>query len=92
MKRKTTKRKAQFFIVGAILICSLLFLSIPLSQPLISQPSGDITYISTNMRRELPHALNLGLNDSSELDTMVNFTHFIEAVMLERRINYTSPT
>jgi hypothetical protein len=82
--------KGQFFIVGAILVCSLFFAGLPKFAPIISQPSGDLTYISSNLNGELPHALNIGLNDSDPIGRMENFTHFLERSLLDRNINFTS--
>lgn len=86
---KTTS-KGQFFIVGALLICSVMFISLPLSAPLIAQPSSDLGYISENLRAELPRALDMGLNESAPLARLANFTRFVERALAERRINYTS--
>jgi hypothetical protein len=82
--------KGQFFILGAILICSLFFMGLPRFAPIIKQPSGDIAYLSSNLQSELPHALNLGLNESDPIDRLTNFTHFLETKLQERNINYTS--
>ena len=82
--------KGQFFVLGAIIICTLFFLAFPRFAPLISQPAADMAYLSKNLQRELPHAMNLGLNESDILGRMTNFTHFLERVMLERRIGYSS--
>jgi len=93
MKGNAMKGKAakgQFFIVGAVLICSLFFIGLPRFSPVIKQASGDLTFISSNLRSELPHAFNLGLNESEMLGHMEGFTHFLERVMGERNINYTS--
>ena len=89
-KSESRQFKAQYFIVGAILVCSLFFMASPRFIPLIRQPAADIEYISANLQRELPHALNLGLNESAMLGHMINFTHFMEDAMLERYTNYTS--
>jgi len=87
---RSSQLKAQYFIVGAILVCSMFFMAVPRFMPLIRQPSADIEYISVNLQRELPNALNLGLNESAMLGHMTNFTHFMEDAMLERYTNYTS--
>ncbi|RLI96534.1 MAG: hypothetical protein DRO99_04270 [Candidatus Aenigmatarchaeota archaeon] len=82
--------KGQFFIVGAILVCSMLFVAYPRFAPLIREPGGDIPYISANIQRELPRVMNLGVNESAMIASMSNFTAFLERSLSEKRINYTS--
>jgi len=89
-RTKKQRKKGQFFILGAILICSLFFIGLPRFTPLIKQPSSDLPYISSNLQSELPNALNIGLNGSAMLDTMTNFSHFLETKLRGRKINYTS--
>lgn len=82
--------KGQFFILGAVLVCSLFFIGLPRFAPIISQPSGDLAYISSNLRSELPHALNIGLNESEPVGRMENFTQFLGRSLLGRNINFTA--
>jgi len=82
--------KGQFFILGAVLVCSLFFIGLPRFAPIISQPSADLPYISANLRSELPHAMNLGMKESAVTERLENFTHFIEGALSGHNINYTS--
>jgi hypothetical protein len=66
--------KGQFFLLGAILLCSLFFIGLPTSQVLIDTPSHDLDYVLQNLEKEFPHALNLGLDDGNPRQVMENFT------------------
>ncbi len=81
--------KGQFFIIGALLISAMLFLGLP-RIALLSGQDPDLTMISRNLRFEYPHALNLGINQSSVTGTMNNFTVFLHQRLLERRVNLTA--
>ena len=89
-KLKGRKMKGQFFVLGAILICSLFFIGVPKFTAIISEPSGDLQYITLNLRSELSHAHNIGVNSSSVINVMKNFTHFVESSMLDRGVGYSS--
>jgi hypothetical protein len=83
------KVKGQFFVLGAIIIVTLFFIGLPKSYPLTYERSADIVYIFDNIEREYPIALNLGLNESNQIDTMKNFTWFADRVASEHLINFT---
>ncbi len=83
------KRKAQFYLIAGLAFVLLFFTMVPHLQPLVTTPSSDLGYLARNMQKELPHALTLGLNESSGVPTLVNFTRFSARVMAERAINFT---
>ena len=79
--------RGQFFILGAILICSLLFIGLPPSQPFIAEPSQDLEYVLQNLENEFPHSLNLGLDYGNPGQTMENFTSWVRIVTRNFLIN-----
>ncbi len=83
------KLKGQFFVLGAILIVTLFFVGLPKPYPLTQTRSSDMVYIFKNLEREYPIALNLGLNESDPVNTLMNFTWFADRVMDEHMINFT---
>jgi len=87
LSRKT--RKGQFFILGAFLLCALFYMGIPKSSQLTASPTYDLIYISNNLGKEIPNALNLGLNESQPIEHLENFTRFVRRVMLAHSTNFT---
>lgn len=88
------KRKAQFFVLGAILLVSLFFAGLPKSNFIAVERTEDIVYLFDNVEREFPIALNNALNTTNDIepsvDYMFNFTRFIDRLMTERLVNYTT--
>ncbi|UCD07907.1 MAG: hypothetical protein JSW41_03000 [Candidatus Aenigmatarchaeota archaeon] len=82
--------KAQFFILGAILLCSLFFIGLPPGQPLVQSPLQDMDYILQNLEREFPHALNLGLEDENPRQTMEDFTSWVRGLTQNFLLNFSS--
>jgi hypothetical protein len=69
--------KAQFFVLGAIIIASLLFIGLPITGYLITPMSEDINYLSENLEKEFPHAINLAI-DSGDPEKLKDFTLFVD--------------
>lgn len=69
-------RKGQFFLIGAIVVCLLLFFGLSPIVRLTETGSGSIEEVSDNIGYELPHALGLGVNASDAAGTMMNFTAY----------------
>ncbi len=82
--------KGQFFILGAVLLCSLFFIGMPPPEAITMVFTGDLSYLHENIREELPRALNLGVNQSRSYQNLLNFTRFIYDKMEERNINFTA--
>lgn len=80
-------RKGQFFMIGALFICALLFFGITPMITITDSPTFDMDMISENLRKELPHALNIGINNSSPLETLYNFTDFSRDAVLSRGVD-----
>ena len=57
--------KGQFFIIGAILIVTLFAAMIPRAPKKIVSPVEDLTFFSRNIKKELPKALNFGLDSGN---------------------------
>lgn len=81
--------KGQFFLLGAILLAILFFIGMPLFTPLITNPSEDLPFLSNNLKNEFPVAFNLGLNQSNEEAILTNFTHFVNATLYDKLVNFT---
>ncbi|UCD03099.1 MAG: hypothetical protein JSV63_00475 [Candidatus Aenigmatarchaeota archaeon] len=79
--------KGQFFIIGAIFICVLLFFGISPTIQITGSPSTDMEMIAENLRKEFPPALNIGINSSAPLMTLQNFTTFAKNRVLDRGVD-----
>jgi len=72
--------KGQFFLIGAVAICLLLFFGLSPVVRLTETTSGSIEKVAENIEYELPHVLGLGLNSSDSAGTMINFTNYAISV------------
>ena len=68
--------KGEFFIIGALLICSLLFFGMGPGTRITETTTADMDRFGENLAKELPHALNIGVNASDPAGTVQNFTEF----------------
>jgi len=66
--------KGQFFIIGALIICVLIFFGLPLGIDLVTTGSDDLSGIAGNLETEFPHALNTGINRTAPVATLHNFS------------------
>jgi hypothetical protein len=74
--------KGQVFLIGAILLCTLFYMGLPLSGPSASSaPLGDLDSISGNLKSEFPLSLNLGLAEGRPVPALADFTLFAASVM-----------
>jgi hypothetical protein len=85
------KKKGQFFLLATVLLCVLFFVGLHFSYPstkVITQTfSDDMNYLYENMKKEFPHTLNLGLNDSNPVEHLTNFSIFTKRIMNEHYTN-----
>jgi len=81
--------KGEFFLIGALLICLLLFFGLPPEIRMESTAAEDLRFFSDNLGHEIPHALNLGLNGSDPVGTLYNFTGFSISRATDLRFNMT---
>jgi len=81
--------KGQYFIIGSLLICILLFFGFPPEVAVRSGSSGDLDFLASNLASEFPRALNAGINASSPAAVLGNFTVFSRQAALARGINLT---
>lgn len=82
--------KAQFFILGAVLLCSLFFIGLPPGKPLTQLPLQDMDYILQNLENEFPHALNLGLEEGNPRQTMEDFSSWVRGLTSNFLMNFSS--
>lgn len=82
--------RGQFFILGAILVCILFFSFFPFHPSLLtSHPSKDLTYLSKNIKKEIPKALNLGLKEKN-ISKLFEFSEFVKTSLKEKYTNFCS--
>ncbi len=67
-------KKGQFFLVGALAICMLLFFGLTPAVRLVSTSSAGIENIAKNLEMEIPHAASVGVNASNAAGVLTNFT------------------
>jgi hypothetical protein len=84
------RRKGQFFILGALVLVILFSANLNMVQPIVSGPESYVNRFSANIQKELPKALNLGLNQSSVDTIMANFSRFVRDEMSSRQVNHSS--
>ncbi len=87
MSSGTSGLKGQFFLIGAVFICALLFFGISPVIKITNAPAEDMSILGENLQRELPHALNIGINSSEPLNTLYNFTGFSRDTVMSRGID-----
>jgi hypothetical protein len=75
-RRRGGKRKGQFFILGAVLICMLFFVGLPLYGPQLQSYRKDLSFVSANLETEFPKALNLGIKEGSGTASLADFSRF----------------
>ncbi len=76
--------KGQYFIMASIILCSLVFLSLPAFYKSTQYISSDFKYILHNIESEFPHSLNLGLERDMPIETLSNFTLFVRGALKEK--------
>jgi len=79
--------KGQFFIIGALFICILLFFGMGPQISITRTATGDMNMLGKNLQKEMPHALNIGINSSDQLGILHNFTLFSIDAVKKRRID-----
>jgi len=90
--------KGQFFLLGAILLSTLFFIGLPSAVNLVTKDVSDMEYLSENIEKEIPMAMNLDINDVSGTSHIEDFSSFLISKMAERNIGlslfwvYTKPT
>ncbi len=80
--------KGQFFILGAVLICILFYIGMPLYAPSINSQKGDISLASSNIASEFPKALNLGVKEGAGPGSLVDFSQFARSRLLEQSMGF----
>ena len=83
--------KAQFFIIGTVLICVLFFSGLVFYKTGIkTTPSKDLFYVSENLKSEFPKALNLGLKEKKGSSDFFEFNKFIKNMLQEKTVKFYS--
>jgi hypothetical protein len=71
--------KGQFFIIGGLLVCVLLFFGLGAGISFAGSSTGDMDRLADNLAGELPRALNIGINATDAIGVVHNFTVFSKA-------------
>jgi hypothetical protein len=77
--------KGQFFILGAILLSVMFFIGLPSAVNLVTPDVSDMEYLSENIEREIPVAINL--EPSAGTSHLEDFSSFLRSKMAERNIH-----
>ncbi len=88
-ERRRTGRKGQFFILGAVLICMLFFVGLPLYGPQLQAYRKDLFFVSGNLESEFPRALNLGIKAGS-LQDFADFSRFTGSTLSGQNVKFQS--
>jgi hypothetical protein len=78
--------KGQFFIVGGLLVCALLFFGMGAGMSMSRSSTTDMQRMADNVAREVPRALNIGINSSDPVGVLENFTAFWMGIAGGRRM------
>ena len=78
------KRKGQFFIMGAIILCVIFFAGLPVQVIMSTDDTSDITILAENLESEIPRALNLAMLEDGNPDSLDEFIGFARNKTLER--------
>jgi hypothetical protein len=62
-------------------------MGLPPAVRLSGTPSGDMRRLAYNMEKEMPHALNIGMNSSDPAGTLQNFTLYSQGAALSKGID-----
>jgi hypothetical protein len=81
--------KGQFFIIGALFVCIILYFGMGPLLDVSGTGSDDMNRLALNLQKEFPHALNIGMNGSAPILTLRNFTIFSVASLQDGRIDMT---
>ena len=82
------QRKGQFFLLGAIFICTLFFAMLPAHNIAGTGKASDMSELSDNLESEIPRALNLILLDGGEPTELGDFMDFVRDRSAERYISF----
>jgi len=82
------KRKGQFFILGAVLMCAVFFVGLPLYGPQVQASRKDLSIISGNLEREFPRALNLGMKSGSGTASLADFSVFAGSALTGQGMDF----
>ncbi len=81
--------KGQFFIIGALMVCTILYFGMGPNMDISGTGSDDMNMIARTLQKEMPHALNIGIKGSAPIQTLRNFTLFSVSSLGKGRIGLT---
>ena len=84
------RRKGQFFILGALLLCTAFFLALPAQVTLTGTPTSDMERLASNIGSEIPRALNLAILEDGTPDRLGDFSSFLRQSTRDRYLTLES--
>ena len=84
--------KGQFFLAGAFALAIIFFVGISAQispEGIVFPKTTSVTTLFDNLRDEYPRAANLGLNESKPIQTLTNFTDFVEGKTKEKGVEFS---
>jgi hypothetical protein len=84
------RRKGQFFILGALLLCTAFFLALPAQVTLTGTQTRDIERLADNLESEIPRALNIAMLEDGSPDNLGDFTQFLRQSTRDRYLTLES--
>jgi hypothetical protein len=82
--RPSGRRKGQFFMLGALLLCALFFVALPSQVGLRGGRTLDMERLAENLEGEIPLALNLAMLEDGNPSRLGGFTEFVRGRAGER--------
>ncbi len=79
--------KGQFFMAGALMLCVLFFLGMPMAMVSSTSNTMDMTRLSENMEGELSRAVNLAMLEDGNPARMGEFIEFVRNRTTERYLD-----
>jgi hypothetical protein len=73
------RRKGQFFLAGALMLCVMFFLGLPMSNVSSTDYTSDLSYLAENLESEIPRSLNLVLLGGDDPERLGEFSDFIRS-------------
>ena len=83
------KLKGQFFILGALALAIAFYTGLNIPEMAVPPEMDDMVFFTENLKKDIPLSFNFGLNDTSGLQTLNNFSLLTKDVIGGHYINYS---
>jgi hypothetical protein len=82
------RRKGQFFIAGALVLCAAFFMFLPQENIFSSKPDADLSRLAENLGSELPVAFNTAILEDGDPTKLGEFTSFLKGRLGDRFLDF----